>query len=160
MRNAIGCTAHARRARAPAARLHGVTIYVAALLVLLTAGVAGAASYPTRPVFLVVAFTPGGPSDVLARIVGKRMTEILGQSFVIDNKPGAGGNIAAEFVAHAPPDGYTLLMGNNSILATNAALYKKLGYDPVKDFRPVSLIGSQPNILVVRPTCRSGRFPS
>ena len=108
-----------------------------------------AAEYPTRPVTLVVAFTPGGPSDVLSRIVGKRLNEILHQPFIIENRPGAGGNIAAEQVAHAAPDGYTLLMGNNSILATNAALYKKLNYNPEKDFIPISLIGSQANILVV-----------
>ncbi len=112
---------------------------------------ASAADYPARPVMLVVAFTPGGPSDVLARIVGKKMEQLLGQPFVIDNRPGAGGNIAAEAVAHADPDGYTLLMGNNSILATNASLYRRLGYDPAKDFVPISLIGSQANILVLNP---------
>src|SRR5262245_56580878 len=83
-----------------------------------------AADYPNRPVTLVVAFTPGGPSDVLARIVGKKMEQLLGVPFVIENRPGAGGNLAAETVAHASPDGYTLLMGNNSILATNESLYK------------------------------------
>jgi tripartite-type tricarboxylate transporter receptor subunit TctC len=112
---------------------------------------AAAAEYPTRPVSLIVAFTPGGPSDVLARIVGKKIGELLGQPIVIENKPGAGGNIAAELVARAAPDGYTLLMGNNSILATNASLYKKVGYDAEKDFAPISLIGSQANILVVNP---------
>ena len=100
---------------------------------------------------MLVAFTPGGPSDVLARIIGKRLNEILHQPFIIENRPGAGGNIAAEQVARATPDGYTLLMGNNSILATNAALYKKLNYDAEKDFIPISLIGSQANILVVNP---------
>jgi tripartite-type tricarboxylate transporter receptor subunit TctC len=110
-----------------------------------------AADYPSRPVMLVVAFTPGGPSDVLARIVGKKMEELLGQPFVIENKPGAGGNIAADFVAHAPHDGYTLLMGNNSILATNESLYKKLSYSPGKDFMPITLVGTQANILVVNP---------
>jgi tripartite-type tricarboxylate transporter receptor subunit TctC len=113
---------------------------------------AGAADYPTRPVSLVVAFTPGGPSDVLARLLGKKFEQVLGQPFVIDNRPGAGGNIAAEAVAHAAPDGYTLLNGNNSILATNAALYKKLNYDPEADFAPIGLIGSQANILVVNPS--------
>ena len=113
-----------------------------------------AADYPNRPVTLVVAFTPGGPSDVLARIVGKKMEELLGQPFIIENRPGAGGNIAADYVAHAKPDGYTLLMGNNSILATNAALYKKINFDPEADFAPISLIGSQPNILVVNPALR------
>ncbi len=98
-----------------------------------------------------MAFTPGGPSDVLARIIGKRLQEILHQPFIIENRPGSGGNIAAEQAAHAAPDGYTLLMGNNSILATNAALYKKLAYDPEKDFIPISLIGTQANILVVNP---------
>jgi tripartite-type tricarboxylate transporter receptor subunit TctC len=110
-----------------------------------------AADYPDHPVTVVVAFTPGGPSDVLSRILGRRISEMLGQPFVIENRPGAGGNIAAEQVARATPDGYTLLMGNNSILATNAALYKKLNYDPEKDFVPISLIGSQANILVVNP---------
>jgi len=112
---------------------------------------AGAQSYPNKPVTLVVAFTPGGPSDVLARIVGKKMQEILGQPFIIENRPGAGGNIAAEQVARSAPDGLTLLMGNNSILATNAALYKKINFDPEKDFIPISLIGTQANILVVNP---------
>ena len=119
----------------------------AALLVL--APPAYAADYPGRPVTLVVAFTPGGPSDVLARIVGKKMSELLGQPFVIENRPGAGGNIAADSVAHAKPDGYTLLMGNNSILATNEALYKHITYSPQKDFIPITLIGTQANILVV-----------
>ena len=112
---------------------------------------AAAAKYPERPVNLIVAFTPGGPSDVLARILGKRLEQLLGQPFVIENRPGAGGNIAAELAARAAPDGYTLLMGNNSILATNASLYKTIRYDAEKDFAPISLIGSQANILVVNP---------
>jgi tripartite-type tricarboxylate transporter receptor subunit TctC len=110
-----------------------------------------AADYPTRPVTLVVAFPPGGPSDVLARIVGKKMEQLLGAAFVIENRPGAGGNIAAESVARAVPDGYTLLMGNNSILATNESLYKHLNYSPEKDFMPITLVGTQANILVVNP---------
>ena len=122
---------------------------IAALLAL--ALPAHAADYPSRPVTLVVAFPPGGPSDVLARIVGKKMEELLGAPFVIENRPGAGGNIAADFVAHATADGYTLLMGNNSILATNESLYKKLTYSPQKDFMPITLIGTQANILVVNP---------
>src|SRR5215831_1272425 len=113
---------------------------------------AAAADYPTRPVIVMVAFTPGGPSDVLARILGKRLEQTLGAPFVVENRPGAGGNVAAELVAHAAPDGYTLLNGNNSILATNAALYKKINFDPEADFAPVSLIGSQANILVVNPS--------
>ena len=114
-------------------------------------GVAPAADYPSRPVTIVVAFTPGGPSDVLSRIIGRRLQEILHQPFIVENRPGAGGNIAAEQVKNAAPDGYTLLMGNNSILATNAALYRKLSYDAEKDFAPISLVGTQANILVVNP---------
>jgi tripartite-type tricarboxylate transporter receptor subunit TctC len=116
-----------------------------------TAKGAEGADFPVRPVTLVVAFTPGGASDVLARILGRKLEQILGQPFVIDNRPGAGGNVAAEAVAHAAPDGYTLLLGNNGILATNAALYKKVNFDPQADFSPVGLIGSQANILVVNP---------
>ena len=110
-----------------------------------------AADYPTRPVSLVVAFTPGGASDVLARLLGRKLEQILGQPFVIDNRPGAGGNVAAEAVAHTAADGYTLMLGNNAILATNAALYKKVNFDPEADFAPIGLIGSQANILVVNP---------
>jgi len=121
------------------------------VLILLAFALPVRADYPTRPVTLVVAFTPGGASDVLARILGRKLEQILGQPFVIDNRPGAGGNVAAEFVAHAAPDGYTLLAGNNAILATNAALYKKINFDPEADFAPIGLIGSQANILVVNP---------
>jgi tripartite-type tricarboxylate transporter receptor subunit TctC len=127
---------------------------LAALVLLLSAFAvpAHAADYPTRPVTLVVAFTPGGPSDVLARIVGKQLEKVLHQPFVIENRPGGAGNIAAEYVARAPHDGYTLLMGNNSILATNGALFARLGYDAEKDFAPISLVGTQPSILVVNPS--------
>jgi tripartite-type tricarboxylate transporter receptor subunit TctC len=121
------------------------------LLLLCTMCAAGAADYPTRPVNLVVAFPPGGASDVLARLLGRKLDQILGQPFVIDNRPGAGGNVAADAVAHATPDGYTLLLGNNAILATNAALYKKVNFDAETDFAPIGLIGSQANILVVNP---------
>jgi len=132
-------------------RIVFVFVSIVLSLIIITSG-AGAAQYPSRPVTLIVAFTPGGPSDVIARILGRRMHELLGQPFVIDNRPGAGGNIAAEAVANAAPDGHTLLMGNNSILATNASLYKKINYDPERDFLPISLIGTQANILVVNPS--------
>jgi tripartite-type tricarboxylate transporter receptor subunit TctC len=122
-----------------------------ALAMLLPAVEASAQAYPAKPVSLLIAFPPGGPSDVLSRIVGKKLEQILGQPFIMDNRPGAGGNIAAEAAAHAAADGHTLLMGNNSILATNAALYKKINFDPEKDFAPISLVGSQANILVVHP---------
>src|ERR1700704_1373337 len=124
-----------------------LTAAIAFFAMLATGAVA--ADYPTRPVTLIVAFTPGGPSDVLARIIGRQLEKILGQTFVIDNRPGGAGNIAAETVAHAAPDGYTLLMGNNGLLATNPSLFKKLNFDAEKDFAPISLIGSQPHIMGV-----------
>ena len=110
------------------------------------------AEYPDKAVRFVVGFTPGGPSDIVARLLGQKLAEGWGQQVVIDNRAGAGGNIAAELVAKSAGDGYTLLLGNNSILATNAALYSKLNFDPVKDFAPVILVASQPNILVVHPS--------
>src|SRR3954469_23643323 len=130
--------------------MNRIAAFLFGLLVLACPPLA-AADYPTHPLSLVVGFTPGGPSDVLARVLGKKLDQLLGQPVVIDNRPGAGGNIAAEVVARAAPDGYTLLMGNNSILATNAVLYKKVAFDPEKDFEPIALIGSQANILVVNP---------
>src|SRR5258706_6770856 len=117
------------------------------LCLALLAGPAMAQSVP-----FVVGFTPGGPSDILARALGAKLTETLGQPVIVENRPGAGGNLAAETVAKSAPDGNTWLLGNNSILATNAALYSHLGYDPVKDFAPVALVAIQPNILVVHPS--------
>src|SRR5216117_805931 len=114
-------------------------------------GGATAQAWPEKPVRFVVGFTPGGPSDILARALGQKLADSWGQQVVIENRPGAGGNIAAELVARSAPDGATWLLGNNSILATNQSLYAKLGYDPVKDFAPVALVAIQPNILVVNP---------
>ena len=125
---------------------------LAGLAFLAAAAGAWAADFPVRPVTLVVAFTPGGASDVLARVLARAMEQTLGQPLVIENRPGAGGNVAGETVAHAVPDGYTLLVGNNAILATNGALYSKVGFDPEADFAPIGLIGSQANILVVNPS--------
>jgi len=110
-----------------------------------------AQSFPEKPIRFVVGFTPGGPSDILARALGQKLGERWSQQVVIENRPGAGGNVAAEAVAKSAPDGYTWLLGNNSILATNQSLYRRLGYDPVKDFAPVALVAVQPNILVVNP---------
>src|SRR5213594_658328 len=115
-------------------------------------GGAAAQGWPEKPVRFVVGFTPGGPSDILARALGQKLADSWGQQVVIENRPGAGGNIAAELVARSAPDGTTWLLGNNSILATNQSLYEKLGYDPVKDFAPVALVAIQPNILVVNPS--------
>src|SRR4030081_1982263 len=99
-----------------------------------------AQTYPTRPVTLVVAFTPAGPSDVLARVLGRKLEEVLKHPFIIVNRPGAGGNSGAGARANSSPGGYTRLRGNNSILRTNASLYKKLPSDPEKDFKPISLV--------------------
>src|SRR5262245_14021278 len=126
---------------------------VRALLVALLLASAGAhaAGFPERPPRFIVGFTPGGPSDIIARALGQKLSELWAQQVVIENRPGAGGNVAAELVARSAPDGYTWLLGNNSILATNQSLYPKLAYDPVKDFAPVALVAIQPNILVVNP---------
>jgi tripartite-type tricarboxylate transporter receptor subunit TctC len=124
-------------------------IGVALLALVCAAAPAVGADFPARPVTIVLGFPPGGASDILARIVANKLSSLLGQPFVIDNRPGAGGNVAGEVVAHAAPDGYTLLLGNNAILATNASLYAKIGFDPEKDFAPITLIGTQANVLVV-----------
>jgi tripartite-type tricarboxylate transporter receptor subunit TctC len=112
---------------------------------------AAAIDYPTRPITLIVSHVPGGPSDVIARILSRRLSHGLRQPLVIENRPGAGGTVAAEQAAHAAADGHTLLMGNTGILATNTARRKNIGYDPQLDFAPITLIGTQANVLVVHP---------
>lgn len=129
----------------------GIVITSISLLLLAVSAIQ-AADYPARPVRFVLGFPPGGASDTMARVVGTRLSENLGQPVVIDNRPGAGGNIAAEIVARSAPDGHTLLLGNNAILAVNVSLYPKIAFDPVKDFAPVVLVASQPNILAVHPS--------
>ena len=115
-------------------------------------GNAKAQSYPSKPVRVVVAFTAGGTTDLLARVVAQQLTERLKQSFVIDNKPGAGGNIGTEAVVHAAPDGYTLIVNSVGPMAVNATLYGKLGYNPQTDLVPVVQIADVPNVLVVHPS--------
>ncbi len=107
------------------------------------------AAYPSRPVKLVVPFPPGGPLDVVGRTIAQKLTEAWGQSVVVDNRPGAGGNIGADLVAKSPPDGYTILMGALSTHAVNPSLYAKMPYDAVKDFAPITLVAVTPNVLVV-----------
>jgi tripartite-type tricarboxylate transporter receptor subunit TctC len=114
-------------------------------------GTAGSAAYPMRPVRMLIGLPPGGPTDLVARIVAPRFGEALGQPIIIDNRTGAGGLIAAETAARAPADGYTLLFGAVSYSAIFASLYKKLPYDPVRDFAPISLVTKVPNVLVVNP---------
>jgi tripartite-type tricarboxylate transporter receptor subunit TctC len=117
-----------------------------------------AADFPTRAVTLVLGFSPGGPSDVLARVLGRRMEQALGRPVIIENRAGAGGNLAGELVARANPDGHTLLLGTNGILAINASLYPKIGFDPAKDFQAITLIGFQANVLYVHPSIPSKIF--
>ncbi len=123
-----------------------------ALAALLALAAPIAAAFPDKPVRFVVGFTPGGPSDILARALGQKLAERWKQQVVVENRPGAGGNLAAAEAAKSGPDGHTWLLGNNSILATNQSLYRSLPYDPVKDFAPVALVAVQPNILVVHPS--------
>ena len=112
-------------------------------------------SYPTKPIRLVVPFTPGGSTDILARAVAQELTKAWGQAVVIDNVPGAGGAIGAEKVAKAAPDGYTLLMGHIGTLAVNPSLYPNLPYDPIKSFTPVAWVARVPNVLVVHPSVKA-----
>src|SRR6185503_17676242 len=111
-----------------------------------------AQSYPTKPIRMIVAYPPGGGTDIVGRMVAQKLSENFGQTVVIDNRGGAAGGIGSEIAAHSVPDGYTILMGNVAPNAINVSLYAKLGYDPVKDFEPVSLVASTPNILVVLPS--------
>ncbi len=132
------------------------SILVRALAALFAAGIAGTAvasesAYPSKPVRLVVPFPPGGGADNLARLVMPRVAQLLGQPIVIDNKPGAGGNVGAEVVARAAPDGYTLLYGTNGTHAINASLYRTMRFDPVKDFVPVSRMTEIAAMLIVNP---------
>ena len=115
----------------------------------LAAGTAAAQSFPSKPVRMVVTFPTGGAPDILARTISEKINPAWGQTVVVDNKPGAGGNIGAEFVARAPADGYTLVMGTVGTHSINGSLYAKMPYDMVKDFAPVTLIASTPNLLVV-----------
>jgi tripartite-type tricarboxylate transporter receptor subunit TctC len=117
------------------------------------AAIAGAQApaYPTKPIRLVVPFPAGGATDILAREVAKHLTDAWGQSVVVDNRPGAGGNIGSELVAKAAPDGYTLEMGTVGTHAINASLYSKMPYDHVRDFVPVILVAGVPNVLEVNP---------
>ena len=112
-------------------------------------------AWPTRPLRFIVPFPPGGPLDITARLLAARMSESFGQPVLIDNRPGAGGSLGAELAARAAPDGHTLLMGALSTHAVNPYLYPKLGYDPVRDFAPVTLVANVPNILVVNPAVKA-----
>jgi tripartite-type tricarboxylate transporter receptor subunit TctC len=118
---------------------------------LLFAGASLAQTWPARPVRVIVPFAPGGPTDVMARILAHKLSESLGHQFVVENRPGAGGNIGMNVVAKAAPDGYTVLVASSSYVV-NPSLYAKAGYDPYKDFAPVTVAAASPNVLVVHPS--------
>ncbi|MGH8617511.1 MAG: tripartite tricarboxylate transporter substrate binding protein [Burkholderiales bacterium] len=120
-------------------------------LALAAAGV-HAQAYPARSIRLIVPFPPGGPNDVLGRVVALKLTEQMGQQVVVDNRGGAGGIIGAELAARANPDGYTLFFGGTASMSINPALHKKLSYDPIADFAAVSLIGTAPSLLTLNPS--------
>ncbi len=124
-----------------------IVVFAAALV-----APAGAQNYPAKPIRIVIAQAPGSATDVISRIVGNRLGEALGQSMVVDARPGAGGVLGTEIAAHSPADGYTLFMGNNSTHGSNPALYAKLPYDAVKDFSPVIFVAATPYVLNVHPS--------
>jgi tripartite-type tricarboxylate transporter receptor subunit TctC len=119
---------------------------------LLCAAASAFAQYPSKPIHIVVGFPPGGGNDIIARMVGAKMQEAWGQPVVIDNKPGANSIIAAEFVAKSAPDGYTLLVNATGGMSVNPVLYAKLPYDSLRDFVPITMVGSFPLVLVVNPS--------
>ena len=125
---------------------------VMAAVCAMTGAVNAADTYPSRPIRMIVAYPPGGGTDQVGRVLADQLTVTLGQNVVVDNRGGATGNIGTELAARALPDGYTLLMGNVAPNAVNVSLFKKLGFDPVKDFAPVSLVAVTPNILVAHPS--------
>jgi tripartite-type tricarboxylate transporter receptor subunit TctC len=135
--------------------LYSITKYLPCLFIVFSLSANGQklndANYPSKPIKVIVALSAGGPTDTLARIISQAMSTRLGQPFIIENKPGAGGNIGADFVAKATPDGYTLLMGTSGPLAINSSLYPKLNFDPLKDFSPIGLIASAPFVVTVYP---------
>ncbi len=112
---------------------------------------AGEAPYPNKPIRLVVPYPPGGGNDTIGRALGQSISEALGVTVIIENRPGANGSIATEFVARAEPDGHTLLMANNGSHGINPSLYKAIKYDPIGDFSPIALVATSPNVLVVSP---------
>jgi tripartite-type tricarboxylate transporter receptor subunit TctC len=129
-----------------------VTGHLIAAALLLAAGTCAAQSYPAKPIRIVVPFPPGGIADLFARVIGQKFGETWGQPAVVENRPGAGGNIGAEIVAKSPSDGYTLVTGSIGTHAVNVSLFSKLPYDPIRDFAPVSLIMEAEGLLVVHPS--------
>jgi tripartite-type tricarboxylate transporter receptor subunit TctC len=123
-----------------------------AAALLLTAALAHAQDYPSRPVRLIVPYPPGGPVDIMGRLTGQKLGELLGVQVVVDNRAGANGNIAGEIAARSSPDGYTLLMGANGNIAVNPSLYRRMPFDPQKELAPISLVGTGPLMMVEHPS--------
>ncbi len=113
------------------------------------------AAYPTRPIRLIVPLTAGGPTDILARIIAVPLAEAVGQQVIVDNRPGAGGNIGADIAAKSPPDGYTLFMGTSGPLSINSSLYSQLPFDPIRDFAPIILTASAPFVIITHPSVQA-----
>jgi tripartite-type tricarboxylate transporter receptor subunit TctC len=125
---------------------------LATVSALIAALPSAAAAYPTKPITMILGFAPGGPSDVMARVLSKKMEEYLKQPIIIENKAGAGGTIAGALVARAAPDGHTIMLASGSILAINVTLYKNIQYNSIKDFAPISMLGTQTNVLYTHPS--------
>jgi tripartite-type tricarboxylate transporter receptor subunit TctC len=128
------------------------TAWIGAIALAAAGNVFAQASYPARPVTMVVGFAPGGGTDTVARVIARKLSESLGQQVLVDNKAGAGGNIAADFVAHAAPDGYTILLGNVGSIAVAPHVIAGLPYDPLRDFAPITMAVVFSNVLVVQPS--------
>jgi tripartite-type tricarboxylate transporter receptor subunit TctC len=111
-----------------------------------------AQAYPTKPIRLIAPFPPGGTTDVLSRIIAQKLSDSLGRTVVVENRPGAGGNLGHEVAAKTPPDGYNLVMSSNAALVANPHLYKRLGFDPLNDFAPISLVAKAGQVLAVHPS--------
>ena len=126
-------------------------LVIAFLLALFAGAAAAQGNYPAKPIRLIVGYTPGGATDIVARLLATKLQEALGQTVIVENKPGAGSNIASELVAKSAPDGYTLLVGSIAN-ATNMVVYKNLGYDTLRDFAPVTQLMSAPSVLAVHPS--------
>jgi tripartite-type tricarboxylate transporter receptor subunit TctC len=132
----------------------GKTLLCFALLVLHAAsgGRAHAQAYPTRAITLVIPFAPGGSTSIVGRVIADKISALLGEKIIVDNRPGAGGTVGTKAVAKSDPDGYTIMLGYTGTLAIGPSLYKNAGYDPRKDFAPIGMIGNAPNSLVVHPS--------
>jgi tripartite-type tricarboxylate transporter receptor subunit TctC len=130
---------------------HIAHLLVTCSMLACASGAGAQGTYPSRPITIVVGFSAGGTTDIITRLISDELRKGLGQPIIIDNKPGAAGNIGAELVARAKPDGYTLLMGSVGPLAINASLYKRMPYDNLKDLTPITLVAHVPNMLVVNP---------